>query len=89
MSRIHEKRPQRTPRTPRIEKDDRTIVGISCMGGKDELEQFMVDYQQPEVEVASLFNEPDKWFDYSALESYEEGIYHVSLLFVSNFSLMT
>jgi len=75
MSNVHDKRPQRTPRTPKIVQDDRAIVGISCMWAKDELAQFMVEYSGPEVDVRTFFNEPDKWFDFSSLETYHTGVY--------------
>jgi hypothetical protein len=49
------------------------IVGSSCTWRSHELEECNVSYKQPEVDAKSLFDEPEKWFNFDGLKHYEKG----------------
>ena len=59
------------PRSSWLAQDNRLIVGASCTWSKDELGQFMVDWDHDEVDV-ELFM-PRHFFEFSRIKSYAEA----------------
>ena len=65
-------KPVSTPTRSRPRPDP--IIGSSSTWREQQLDEFGVEYNQPEVDAKSLFDEPEKWFDFSGLGRYKECI---------------
>jgi len=72
-----------TPTRSRPRPRESKVIGSSCTWRADELQEFKVSYTNPEVDVKSLFDNPEKWFDFSDLQHYEKGINSSSHLRIS------
>lgn len=73
--------PKRPPPPPKI-------IGSSCTWRIAELQEFKVEYTEKEVDCKSLFDKPERWFNFDDLLYYKKGnivpsVMHVSLIYVS------
>jgi hypothetical protein len=65
-------RPTSTPTRTRRPQPSK-IVGSSCTWRVHELEECNVSYKQGEVDPKSLFDEPERWFNFDELKHYRKG----------------
>jgi len=65
-------RPTSTPTRPRRPQPSK-IVGSSCTWRVHELDECNVSYKQGEVDAKSLFDEPERWFNFDELKHYKKG----------------
>jgi hypothetical protein len=72
--RLPNRRPVSTPTRSRPPSSPPNVVGSSCIWGKDILDELKVIYKIPEVDATTMFDQPEKWFDFKDLDHYEKGI---------------
>ena len=79
-------------KTPPTRPPPAKIIGSSCTWRTAELQELKVDYTSKEVDCKSLFENPERWFNFDDLAYYRKGntgsVFVISVCISSNFMIV-